>query len=74
MSNFKNPYSVKKKQTQNLSEIFMSKRIKGDNQGAQGIYRHVKKKEAVISAEFAYCCVSGGLLQQFNLSIPAFQL
>lgn len=71
MSNFKKPYSFKKKIK--FSEIFMSKRIKGDNHGAPGIYRHVKKKEAVLSAKLAYYCVSG-LLHQFNLSILAFQL
>lgn len=68
----KNPTLLKKPQTI-VSEIFMSKSIKGDDHGALGIYRHVKKKEAVVSARLAYCCVSG-LLQQFSLSILAFQL
>jgi len=31
--------------------------MKGDDHGVLGINRHVKKKEAELSAKLAYCCV-----------------
>lgn len=51
----------------------MSKRLKREDREVLCIYRLEKKKEAVVAAKLAYCCVSG-FLQQFSLPIPAVWL